>query len=265
VKLAFVVGVALALHTAGNIMPSICFQQNSTAPLRQMLQNSDDLFDKFDNRTAKEILLDANKIYPHNANVMWRLSRVEMHIADHMPASDEKQKDTQLNAYEIAYSYADSAVAADPRNSMAYTFRAATNGKIALFKGVFSVAPIVKQVRADCEKAISLDPNNSIAYYILGRTHAKLAEKPTVFRWPLGLAWGNIDDAIRFFQKAVSLDPTFIMFRLDLAKALLSTDDYKKAEEQLEAIASLPKRDEDDDARKSEAENLLTKITQRHK
>ncbi len=123
---------------------------------------------------------------------------------------------------------------------MAYTFRAAANGKIGLFKGVFSVAPIVDQVRDDCEKAISLDPNNSIAYYIMGRTHAKLAEKSKIFRWPLGLAWGNIDDAIKFYEKASSLDPNFIMFRLDLANAFLSDDDTEKAREQLKAIPSMP-------------------------
>jgi FimV-like protein len=232
----------------------------SNPSLQETLKMSDDLFNKFDNKGAHEILLDANKDYPHNVEVLWRLCRVETHIADHMPMSNDQQKDAQLQAYQVAYDYADSAVAADPKNSMAYTFRAAANGKIALFKGVFSVAPIVKQVRDDCEKAILLDSNNQIAYYIMGRTHAKLAEKPTIFRWPLGLGWGNIDDAIKFYQKAISLDPNFIMFRLDLAKAFLSDDDYQKAREQLNAISSIPKRDEDDDARKADAQKLLQKI-----
>jgi len=233
---------------------------SQTNSLSEMLKSSDELFFKFDNEGAYKVLLDANKNYTRNAEILWRLSRVETHIADLMPVSTDEQKDAQLKTYQTALSYGDSAVAADPKNSMAYTFRAAANGKIALFKGVFSVAPVVKQVRNDCERAISLDPNNSIAYYIMGRSHAKLAEKPTIFRWPLGLAWGNLDDAIRFYQKAISLDPNFVMFKYDLARAYVSDDEYQKAREQLNAIPSIPKRDQVDDSLKTEAQKLLQEI-----
>lgn len=232
----------------------------TTQSLQEMLKSSDELFDKFDNKGAYKVLVEANRDYPHNAEVLWRLCRVETHIADHMPSSTDQQKDAQLQFYQTSYKHADSAVAADPNNSMAYTYRAIANGKISLFKGVFTVAPIVKQVRDDCEHAISLDANNSIAYYVLGRTHAKLAEKPTIFRWPLGLSWGKLDEAIRLYQKAVSIWPDFVMFRFDLAKAYVSDDDYQKAREQLQAIPSIPKKEEDDDSLRVEASKLLQEI-----
>lgn len=232
----------------------------SSQPLQDMLKLSDELFNKFDNKGALEILLNADQEFPHNADVLWRLCRVETHIADHMPHATGDQKDAQLKLYQTAYDYADSAVAAGPKNSMAYTYRAVAGGKIALFKGVFSVGSIVKRVRNDCESAIALDPNNAIAYYVLGRTHAKLAEKPVMFRWPLGLAWGNLNDAIKFYQKAVLLDPDFVMFRLDLAKAYIRDDEKQKAEEQLAVIPSIPIRDQDDDSLKTEAANLLQEL-----
>ncbi len=228
--------------------------------LQEQLAKSDQLFNSFNNKAAYNLLLDIQKKYPNNAVVLWRLSRVVYHIADHMPTSTGSEKDAQLAEYQKAFSYADEAVKADPKNSMAYTYRAVANGKIALFKGVFSVSGIVNSVREDCEKAISLDPNNAIAYYVLGRTHAKLAEKPKMFRWPLGLAWGNIDDAIKFYNKAVSIDPNFVMFRLDLAKAYISQDSFQQAKVQLQAIPQLPKRDEDDDQMKAEAAKLLQEI-----
>ncbi len=232
----------------------------SSPTLQDMLKLSDELFNKFDNKGALQLLLNADKEFPHDAEVLWRLARVETHLADHMPAATGDEKDAQLEVYKTALGYADSAVTVDPKSSMAYTYRAVANGKIALFKGVFSVGGIVKQVRNDCESAIALDPNNAIAYYILGRTHAKLAEKPKMFRWPLGLAWGNIDDAIKFYKKAISLDPNFVMYQVDLAKAYEENDEDEKAKEQLTAIPPIPKRDEDDDSLKTVAANMLQEL-----
>ena len=238
----------------------LCLTAFSTQSLQELISQSDAIFDRFDNNGALEILLKANQEYPHSSPVLWRLCRVETHIADHMPVTTDQQKKAQLETYTLAYDYADSAVMTNPKSSMAYTYRAVANGKIALFKGVFSVGGIVKQVRNDCENAIALDPDNAIAYYVLGRTHAKLAEKPMMFRWPLGLAWGNIGDAIKFYRKAISLDPTFVMFRLDLAKAYVNDDKDQEAEQQLSAIPALPKRDEDDDSLKTVAANLLKEL-----
>ncbi|MCL5020083.1 MAG: hypothetical protein M1339_00145 [Bacteroidetes bacterium] len=237
-----------------------CLTAFSAPTLQEMLNQSDALFEKFDNKGAFELLLTANVSFPENGEVLWRLARAEMHIADNMPASTGKEKKFQLQTYDTAYQYADSAVIYDANNPMAYTYRAAVNGKIALFKGVFGVAPVVKQVREDCERAISLDPNDAIAYYILGRTNAKLAEKPVMFRWPLGLAWGNRKNAIKFYLKAISLDSTFIMFRLDLAKAYMQESNYRDAREQLQTIASLPIRDDRDSDRKMEAAKLLEEV-----
>lgn len=235
----------------------------SSSALDDMIKLSDQLFNKFDNNGALEILAKADTEFPHNADVLWRMARAETHIADHMPRQTDKQKDAQLKVYQTAYDYADSAVVADPKSSMAYTYRAVADGKIALFKGVFSVGSIVKQVRNDCESAISLDPDNAIAYYVLGRTHAKLSEKPIMFRWPLGLAWGNLKDAIKFYKKAVSLDPKFVMFRYDLAKAYIREDEYEKAKEQLAIIPSIPIRDQDDDSLKTEAASLLQQLNKK--
>ncbi|MCL4539566.1 MAG: tetratricopeptide repeat protein [Bacteroidetes bacterium] len=238
----------------------LCLTAFSTQSLQELISQSDAIFDRFDNNGALEILLKANQEYPHSSPVLWRLCRVETHIADHMPVTTDQQKKAQLETYTLAYDYADSAVMTNPKSSMAYTYRAVANGKIALFKGVFSVAPIVKKVRSDCEQAIKLDPDNAIAYYVLGRTHAKLAEKPSIFLWPLGLSWGNMKDAIKFYRKAISLDPNFIMFRYDLARAYVREDEYKDAREQLQALSGMPQREQDDDSLKVEASKLLNEI-----
>ncbi|MCS7229774.1 MAG: tetratricopeptide repeat protein [Candidatus Kryptonium sp.] len=239
---------------------ALLFSQSSEK-LKQLIAEGDEYSEKkFDNYKALEKYLEAYKIDPKNYDVLWKLSKVYVDIGEHLPARTKEEKQKQLEMYEKAKEYADLAIQVNPNGSMGYTRRAIALGRIALFKGVWESIDIVKKIKEDAEKAIQLDPNNSAAYYILGRTHAKLCEKPKLFRAPLGLGWANYDDAIKNFEKAISLRPTFIMFRLDAAKAYIEVKNYKKAKEHLMKIQELPTEDEDDPQFRKEAKELLEKI-----
>lgn len=233
----------------------------STEKLKQLIAEGDEFSEKkFDNYKALEKYLEAYKIAPQNYDVLIRLSKVYVDIGEHLPTRTKEEKQKQLEMYEKAKQYADLAIQVNPNGSMGYTRRAIALGRIALFKGVWESVEIVKKIKEDAEKAIQLDPNNSVAYYVLARTHAKLCEKPKLFRTPLGLGWANYDDAIKNFEKAISLRPTFIMFRLDAAKTYIEVKNYKKAKEHLTKIAELPTEDEDDPIFRQEAKELLEKI-----
>lgn len=227
----------------------------------QLIVEGDAFSEKqFDNQKALEKFLEAEKLSPNNDEVLWRISRSYVDIGEHYPSGTDAEKQRQLETYNTALEYANKATAANPKSSMAYCRRAIATGRVALFKGVFSVGGLVNATRADCEKAIELNPSNAAAYYVLARGHAKLVEKPKIIRWPLGLAWGNIDDAITNYEKAISLRPNFIMYRIDIARAYIENDDYKKAKEQLNLITTLSKMDEDDDQFRKEAKELLEQI-----
>lgn len=233
----------------------------SNEKFNQLIAEGDEFSEKkFDNYKALEKYLEAYNINPQDYNVLWKLSKVYVDIGEHLPTRTKEEKQKQLEMYEKAREYAELAIKVNPNGSMGYTRRAIALGRIALFKGVWESIDLVKKVKEDCEKAIQLDPNNSVAYYVLGRTHAKLCEKPKLFRAPLGLGWANYDDAIKNFEKAISLRPTFIMYRLDAAKAYIEIKNYKKAKEHLTKIAELPTEDEDDPQFRQEAKELLEKI-----
>ena len=234
-------------------LPMLTFPQSNSI---EKLISEGDLYSekKFDNWKALEKYLEAYKLDPNNYEVLWKLSKVYVDIGEH------STKERQLEFYEKAKEFAEKAISVNPNGSMGYTRRAIALGRIALFKGVWKSIGIAKQVRADCEKAIKLDPNNSIAYYVLARTHAKLSEKPKLFRIPLGLAWANYETAIKYFEKAISLRPDFIMYRLDAAKTYIELEEYDKARKHLEKIFELPTLDEDDPKFRKEARELLNKI-----
>ncbi len=229
--------------------------------LDSLIASSDDFSTKtFENEKALDILMKAYAADSNNYEILWRISRAYADIGELLPSMTQEEKTKQLETYQKSLDFAELAVKANPNATMGYTRRAIATGRVALFKGVWDSIDLVKQVRADCEKAIELDKNNPAAYYVLGRTHAKLCEKPKIIRWPLGLSWANYDDAKANYEKAISLRPTFIMYRLDAARAYTELDEYDKAKEQLTKIATLPTENQSDNQFRREAKDLLEQI-----
>ncbi|MEK7818422.1 MAG: tetratricopeptide repeat protein [Bacteroidota bacterium] len=241
------------------------------ANLNLQAQNSSiiDLADEaalknFDNKKALQILEEAIKLDSENPEILWRLSRAYVDLGEHLPTSTDAQKEEQIRFYQKSLDFAERAVKINSSNqilqSMSITRRAIALGRVALFKGVWESLDLVKKIKDDCEKAIKLDKTNATAFYVLARTHAKICEKPKLVRYPLGLSWANLDDAVKFFKKAIEIRPTFIMYKLDFARTLVDLDDFKNAKEQLYKIQYLPTEDEDDDQYRKEAKLLLEKI-----
>ena len=232
--------------------------------LDELLKQGDDYTAKFDNQKALDVYLQADKVSPNNWEVYWRISRAYVDIAQNMPEKTDEEKDAQLAEYQKGYDYADKAVKLAPGKSITYLRRAIANGRIALFKGVFSVGGIVNSVKSDCEKAIALNNGGdywqAIAHYVLARTNAKVSEKWAPARAVLGLGWADLDVAITEYKKAIALFPNFRMFYLDLARAYIRDDEYKSAREMLQKVLESPKKDQDDDKRITEAKQLLKDI-----
>lgn len=233
--------------------------------LDSLLQKSDEYAtEQFDNQASLEVLEKADSLYPNNWEIQWRLSRAYVDLAEHLPAETDDQKEKQEEMFNQALQYADKAVELAPDEAVTYLRRAIANGKIALFKGVFSVGGVVNSVRDDTKKAIELGNGGiytqSTAHYVLGRTHAKISEKWKPARSVLGLGWADVDTAIVEFNKAIEIRPDFRMFYVDLAKAYIREDEYDKARETLQKATETPVLDEDDDELMTEAKELIKEI-----
>lgn len=231
----------------------------------ELLKKGDELATKeFDNQEALEKYTQAEKLSPNNWEVFWRLSRVHADLAEKMPGSTSEQKDAQLAKYQKSLEYANKAVKLAPDKAVVYVRRAVTNGRIALFKGIFSAIGLVKDVKEDAEKAIKLGNGGkevqALAHYVLGRAHLKVCDKSYIVRLPLGLGWGDMKVSIAELKKAVELRPDFRMFHLDLARAYVKEDEYQKAKEQLYKIPYIPVANQEDDRYLAESKKLLSEI-----
>jgi Prolyl oligopeptidase family len=166
--------------------------------------------------------------------------------------------------YNKALDFANKAIAVNGKSMGGFVYRAAANGKIALFKGIFSVASVVNAVRDDATKAIQLNNETperlAAACYILGRAHLNLVKKPKLVRLPLGLGWGNIEDANAYLKRARQLRPNFVTFELEYARCLAEMELEKDAISLAQRIGSMPNKEPGDQQRKMEAVQLINDL-----
>ncbi len=232
--------------------------------LDALMDDGEKYYKQFNNEKALEAFKKAEKLEPNNFEVFWHLSRTYVDIADRMPNSNKDQENAQLAVYQTALDYAEKAVKAKPDQSAGLLRRAIANGKIALFKGVFSVAGVVNSVRADLEKAIQLGNGGNftqgVAHYVLARTHAKTSEKWKPARSVLGLGWADNEIALKEYKKAIEIYPGYIMFYVDYANSLIREDEYKTAREMLNKALTCQHQHQDDDKRIAEAKKILNDI-----
>ena len=226
-----------------------------------LIKDGDKYTEEFNNEKALDAYLKADKISPGNWQILWRISRSYVNIGVHMPSNTGDEEDAQLAEFEKALDYSERAVKLAKDQSVVYVRRAVVNGRIALFKGVFTVGGIVNKVKDDCEKAIRLGNGDeysmALAHYVLGRTHAKVSEKWAPARTVLGLGWADKDIALKELKKAVDLFPDFRMFYLELGKAYIESEEYDKAKYYLNKVVNTIKKDQDDDQVLAEAKQLL--------
>ncbi|MFN4985145.1 MAG: hypothetical protein ACK45E_04050 [Ignavibacteria bacterium] len=230
-----------------------------SADVQQLCKQFDDQVEALDVKGAKNTIDAALKEDARSHDVLYRQARIHNILGD-----QEWQEDKKLALYTKALDYANKAIAVNAKSMGGYVYRAAANGKIALFKGIFSVASVVNAVRDDATKAIQLNNETpermAAACYILGRAHLNLVKKPKLVRLPLGLGWGNIEDANTYLKKARQLRPNFITFELEYARLLVEMELEKDAVAVAQRIASMQNKEPGDQQRKQEALQLINDL-----
>jgi len=135
------------------------------------------------------------------------------------------------------------------------------------------------------QRAVILEPKSADAYFVLanaiGRAALTKSRKERVkraveiqqdaltsverffaksFMGGSAFSQASWDNAQKYLQRAVSLNPTWIYHRLDLGLVYVDVGKYAEAREQFEMIATLPIRDVGDPMYKRDAAATLARI-----
>jgi tetratricopeptide (TPR) repeat protein len=121
-------------------------------------------------------------------------------------------------------------------------------------------------IREECEKIISIDSTYALAYFVMGKWHYELSKLNWFERMTCDLFFGGLpegvsmEESVRNFNKALSLDPTQIIILYGHATVLHYEERDKEAIAVLEKALKLPLRDMDDEERKGKCSELLKEI-----
>ena len=138
-------------------------------------------------------------------------------------------------------------------------------GRMALISGSKAKVAASRDIKKYADKAIKLNPKNADAWVVLGKwnyavSNLNFAEKAAANMLFGGLPDGDINKAIKCFEKARTLQPNNVLTYLDLAKCYKQTKKKAKAKSLLTRGLKLSNKTYDDASHKKEMKTLLAKL-----
>jgi hypothetical protein len=195
-----------------------------------------------------------------NAEALWRASGEAIDLGEF----DDAKRDS---LYRLGEQYARRAVKADANSSMAHFALAKSIGRRALSLGARERVKYAGEVRAEALEALRLDSTNAGALHVMGRWHANIMRLSGFSRFMAKNLLGgktfdeaNWNDAARFLERAVALEPERIVHRLELASVYADSDNKPRAREEYQTVIRLKPTDYNDTRYQETAERELREL-----
>jgi tetratricopeptide (TPR) repeat protein len=264
--------VAPSAHSADITMapePGQPCCRNDGADIARLHKMAERFYIQFKPKEAAVELQKILRLDGRNFEALVKLARAHIDIGDQVPEDDAHSKDRKLKEYAVAEDYARKAIQVDPHSTWGHFWVAASVGNIALVSPISKQVELAGEIRDQVEKAIALDPSNGSAYHIYGLWHRKMAEIGRASRavasvlYGRSLPSGSFEKSIDYFKKAVALNPTVIVSRLELARSHVAKEEWEPARALLRSIPAMAIQFSDDLKHKQKAEQLLEEIKDR--
>ena len=178
------------------------------------------------------------------------------------PSADERK-----TLYKNAEQYARRAVAANPNDAEGHFQLARAIGRNALTMGTRDRIKYAAEVRDQALTALKMNPKHGGAQHVMGVWNAEVMRLNGFSRMIAknflgGKVFGEAswDNAQKYLEEAVALEPNRITHHLDLGAVYADRDQKDKAIEQYEWIARAPVTDFNDAKYKEEAARRLNDL-----
>ncbi|MGE5107735.1 MAG: tetratricopeptide repeat protein [Sphingobacteriales bacterium] len=206
--------------------------------------------------TYKEII----KTEPRNVKALTMCSELASRIGKRQ---DDKAK--SMDFYNAAKIYAQRALGADSTSPDANCAMAIAMGRMSMVSSGKEKVMNVREIKRYADIALKYDPRSFKAWHILGKWNYEVSnlnglEKAFIKLLYGGMPSASIDDAIKYYEKSKSIEPTFILNLFELAKTYHKNGQDDKAIENINKLLRLPNRTAEDPWYKSESKKLLADL-----
>ncbi|KAK5582906.1 hypothetical protein RB653_004495 [Dictyostelium firmibasis] len=202
-----------------------------------------------------ELLVEGNKQYPDNVEIMWRLARSYFDKNEEVTDKAEKKK-----LLDQALELTNKAATVDPNHWAVHKWLAILIS--ALGDHVSSKEKIANafKIKEHADKANELKPNDATTLHLIGRWCFSIASIGWVERTAASALFGTpptstFQEALKYFLEAYSADPTNIRNALFTGDTYAALKDNTKAKEFYKIAAAIEPKSEFDKNLVKEAQN----------
>jgi tetratricopeptide (TPR) repeat protein len=199
---------------------------------------------------------------PNNYEALWKASLNAVDVGEVAP---DKARQTAL--YKQGEQFARRAVQVNPNGADGHFVLARAIGRAAQSMGSRDRVKFAGEVRTHALEALRLDPRHAGAMHVMGVWNAEVMRLSGVARFMAkNFLGGKVfdsaswNDAERYLEQAVAIEPNRIIHRLDLAEIYADRNDATRAREQIDFIAKAPATEANDGRYKQKAEALAQRL-----
>ena len=200
------------------------------------------------------------KIDPRNLTALIMCSELASGIG-----KKQEDKAKSLDFYNAAKIYGERALNVDSTNAEANCAMAIAMGRMAMVSSGKEKVIDVREIKRYADLALKYDAKSFKAWHILGKWNFEVSnlngiEKALIKILYGGVPQASVDDAIKYYEKAKSLEPSFILNLLELARAYRKNGQDDKAIENINKLLKLPNKTAEDPFYKTEAKKILSEL-----
>lgn len=198
---------------------------------------------------------------PDNFIAAWNAAFLYTRIGAASTNSDLK-KDYLKRGMELA----EKAYEQRPNHEDANYIMAAALGRLVDTMSAKERVQNAKEIRKYALQALEIDSTHAPTWHVMGRLDYRLSNLNVAERAAAAILFGGLpknvsmDNAISYYQKAVDYRPEYILYRLDLAKALIQDKQRDRAKSVLEELVQIEPYTQDDPEYLQDAEQLLKRL-----
>lgn len=214
------------------IIPFIMLTATSlhASDIEERLERARELADAFQDEQALQAYKSVLDLQSDHYEALWNTVMLHTSIGHRQSRSRDEEAH-----YEEAYEYAQQLLEAHPEKAGAHFAYSAAVGRRAQSVGARERLRLSTDIREHAEKAVELDPEYSRAWNVLGNWHHRAANLSRLERLAANALFGGAPEgasnekAREAFEKAIELDPQFILYYHDKAEFLLTIGEEDEA------------------------------------